>query len=221
MTTIEMTDRTRVRRLADRGRYDAGTIYAILDEALICHVGFVVDSPGAPNGAAPVVIPTIHWREGDTLYFHGSAASRMLRSLKNGVEACVTVTLLDGLVLARSAFHHSMNYRSVVVFGTAREVTDEAEKIRTLDALVEHVMRGRSAEIRQPNARELRQTLVLALPLEEASAKIRTGGPVDDEEDYALPVWAGVLPLALTPREPVADGEVVSEVPRYVREYAR
>jgi uncharacterized protein len=214
MTAIEMTDRTRVRRLADRGHYDAATIHAILDEALICHVGFVVDG-------APVVIPTIHWREGDTLYFHGSAASRMLRSLKNGVPACVTVTLLDGLVLARSAFHHSMNYRSVVVFGTAREVSDEAEKIRALDALVEHVVRGRSADVRPANAKELRQTLVLALPLEEASAKIRTGGPVDDEEDYALPVWAGVLPLALVPGEPVVDGGVTSEVPGYVREYVR
>ena len=214
MTAIEMTERTRVRRLSDRGRYDAATIHAIVDEALICHVGFVV------NGA-PVVIPTIHWREGDMLYFHGSAASRMLRSLKNGVEACVTVTLLDGLVLARSAFHHSMNYRSVVVFGTAREVTDPEEKVRALDALVEHVVRGRSAEIRPPNEKELRQTLVLALPLEEASAKIRTGGPVDDEEDYALPVWAGVLPLALVPGEPVMDRDVTSEVPGYVREYVR
>jgi uncharacterized protein len=151
--TIEMTDRTRVRRLPKRGHYDAATIHAILDEAMICHVGFVVDG-------APVVIPTIHWRDGDTLYFHGSAASRMLRSLKNGVEACVTVTLLDGLVLARSAFHHSMNYRSVVVFGTAREVVDEAEKVRALEALVEHVVRGRSKDIRQPNDKELRQTLV-------------------------------------------------------------
>jgi uncharacterized protein len=214
MTTIEMTDRTRVRRLADRGRYDADTIHAILDEALICHVGFVV------NGA-PVVIPTIHWREGDTLYFHGSAASRMLRSLKHGVDACVTVTLLDGLVLARSAFHHSMNYRSVVVFGKAREVTEASEKIRALDALVEHVMRGRSADIRQPNDKELRQTLVLALPLEEASAKIRTGGPVDDEEDYALPVWAGVLPLALVASDAIADVGVTGDVPEYVTSYRR
>ena len=214
MTTIEMTERTRVRRLSDRGRYDAVTIHAILDEALICHVGFVVEG-------SPVVIPTIHWRDGDTLYFHGSAASRMLRSLRNGVDACVTVTLLDGLVLARSAFHHSMNYRSVVVFGKAREVTDEEEKIRALDSLVEHVVRGRSKEVRPPNAKELRQTLVLALPLEEASAKIRTGGPVDDEEDYALPVWAGVLPLALTPAEPVADRDVTLAVPGYIREYAR
>jgi uncharacterized protein len=212
--TIELTERTRVRRLPKRGQYDAATIHAILDEAMICHVGFVVEG-------APVVIPTIHWRDGDTLYFHGSAASRMLRSLKNGVEACVTVTLLDGLVLARSAFHHSMNYRSVVVFGKAREVVDEDEKVRALEALVEHVIRGRSKEIRQPNDKELRQTLLLAMPLEEASAKIRTGGPIDDDEDYALPMWAGVLPLTLTPGEPIADTGVTADVPEYVKTYVR
>ena len=216
MTTIEMTGRTKVRRLPKRGHYDRETIYAILDEALICHVGFVVASEGASDGAGtPVVIPTIHWREGDTLYVHGSAASRMLRSLKGGVEACVTVTLLDGLVLARSAFHHSMNYRSVVVFGKAREVTGE-EKRSALEGLVEHVVRGRSRDARPPNEIELKQTLVLALPLEEASAKIRTGGPVDDEEDYAMPIWAGVVPLKLTPGEPVADAGVTVEVPEYL-----
>ena len=197
MTAIEMTDRTRVRRLPKRATYERETIHAILDEALVCHVGFVVDG-------APVVIPTIHWRDGETLYVHGSAASRMLRTLKGGVEACVTVTLVDGLVLARSAFHHSMNYRSVVVFGTAREVTGE-EKNRALERLVEHIAPGRAADVRPPNEAELKQTLVLALPLEEASAKIRTGGPVDDEEDYALPVWAGVVPLKLTRGEPVRD----------------
>ncbi len=203
------TDRTRVRRLSERGQYEAETIHAILDEALICHVGFVVDG-------APVVIPTIHWREGDTLYFHGSAASRMLRSLKGGVDACVTVTLLDGLVLARSAFHHSMNYRSVVVFGKAREVGED-EKIRVLESLVEHVVRGRSKDIREPNQKELRQTLVLAMSIDEASAKIRTGGPVDDEEDYAMPIWAGVVPLKLTPGEPIADAGVTADVPEYLR----
>lgn len=213
MTVLEMTERTRVRRLPKRGNYELDTIRAILDEALLCHVGFVVDG-------APVVIPTIHWRDGDTLYFHGSAASRMLRSLRSGVEACVTVTLLDGLVLARSAFHHSMNYRSVVVFGTAREVGEE-EKIAALGSLVEHVVRGRSAEVRPPNQQELRQTLVLALPIDEASAKIRTGGPVDDEEDYALPVWAGVLPLTLTPGAPVPDAGVEAEAPEHVKRYSR
>ena len=214
MTAIPATDRTRVRRLPKRGAYDRDTINAILDEALVCHVGFVVDG-------APVVIPTIHWRERETLYLHGSAASRMLRSLRDGVETCVTVTLLDGLVLARSAFHHSMNYRSVMVFGTARVVETEEEKLRTLEALVEHVVRGRSRDIRPPNANELKQTLVLALPIDEASAKIRTGGPVDDAEDYARSMWAGVLPLTLTPGEPIADRDVAVDVPDYVRSYRR
>lgn len=212
-TTIPVTDRTQVRRLAKRGNYERDTVHAILDEALICHAGFVVDG-------SPVVIPTIHWREGDTLYVHGSAASRMLRTLRDGVDACVTVTLLDGLVLARSAFHHSMNYRSVVVFGKAREVTGE-EKLRALTSLVEHVVRGRAAEVREPNEKELRQTLVLALPLDEASAKIRTGGPIDDEEDYALPVWAGVLPLTLTPQTPIPDEGVTANLPDYLRGYRR
>ncbi|HET7435114.1 MAG TPA: pyridoxamine 5'-phosphate oxidase family protein [Thermoanaerobaculia bacterium] len=208
------TERTTVHRLAKRANYDRETIHAIVDEALICHVGFVV------NGA-PAVIPTIHWRDGDTLYVHGSVASRMLRTLKEGVDVCVTITLLDGLVLARSAFHHSMNYRSVVVYGKAREVTDREEKLRALDTLVEHVMRGRAAVVRAPNESELRVTSVLALPLEEASAKIRTGGPIDDEEDYALPVWAGVLPMRLTPQPPIADAGVTAEVPENVARYAR
>jgi nitroimidazol reductase NimA-like FMN-containing flavoprotein (pyridoxamine 5'-phosphate oxidase superfamily) len=144
----------------------------------------------------------------------------MLRSLRDGVEACVTITLLDGLVLARSAFHHSMNYRSVVVFGTARVVEGD-EKLKALDDLVEHVVRGRAKEVRPPNEPELKQTLVLALPIAEASAKIRTGGPIDDDEDYALPVWAGVLPMKLTPQEPIADTGVTSEVPAYVTRYSR
>lgn len=207
--TIPVTERTKVRRLPKRGHYDRETIHAILDEALICHVGFVVDG-------SPVVIPTIHWREDDTLYVHGSSASRMLRSLKEGIDACVTVTLLDGLVLARSAFHHSMNYRSVVVFGKAREV-DGDEKLRALDSLVEHVMRGRSRDVRPPNEIEMRATTVLALPLDEASAKIRTGPPVDDDEDYALPVWAGVVPMKLTRGEPIADDRVTVELPDYLR----
>jgi len=211
---LEQTPRTTLKRLPKRGTFDRETIYSILDEALLCHVGFAVNS-------SPVVIPTIHWRQEDKLYFHGSAASRMLRSLRDGVEACVTVTLLDGLVLARSAFHHSMNYRSVVVFGTAYEVVDREEKLRALDALVEHVMRGRSANVRSPNESELRQTLLLALPIEEASAKIRTGPPLDDDEDYALPVWAGVLPCALTFGAPVTDERSVADVPEYVTAYAR
>jgi uncharacterized protein len=206
------TERTTVRRLAKRGAYDRETIRAILDEAFICHVGFVVDGQ-------PMVIPTIHARVDDSLYFHGSVASRMLRSLEQGVPACVTVTLLDGLVLARSAFHHSMNYRSVVILGTATVVVDREEKRRVLDAIVEHVMKGRSADARPPSEAELNATMVLRLPIAEASAKIRTGPPIDDEEDYALPVWAGVLPLQLTPLEPVADPRLKAgvELPRYLR----
>lgn len=211
--TIPVTDRTKVRRLANRGHYDRDTIHAIVDEALICHVGFVIDG-------APVVIPTIHWREGDELYFHGSAASRMLRTLKSGVEACVTVTLVDGLVLARSAFHHSMNYRSVVIFGEARVVEGE-EKARALDTFMKHMTPTRASDVRPPNEIELKQTLVLAMPLEEASAKIRTGGPVDDEEDYALPVWAGVIPLKLTPGEAIADVGVNADAPESVKHDGR
>ena len=214
MTALQ-TDRTTVRRLPERGRYDAETIHAIVDEALICHVGFIIEG-------APVVIPTIHWRDGQTLYFHGSPASGMLRSLRNGVPACATVTLLDGLVMARSAFHHSMNYRSAVVFGTAREVTGE-EKLRALDLLVEHVCRGRLADVRKPNEIELRKTIVLALPIEEASAKIRTGGPADDEEDYALDMWAGVIPLRLMPQSPISDDRLRNgiAVPDYALNYSR
>jgi uncharacterized protein len=195
---LEQTEKTKVRRLPSRGAYDTETIYAILDEALICHVGFSIDGQ-------PFVIPTIHWRDGDTLYFHGSAASRMLRTLRGGVDACVTVTLLDGLVMARSAFHHSMNYRSVVVFGKAREVAEREEKLRALERLVEHIAPGRSAEVRGPSESELRQTLVLALPLHEASAKIRTGPPVDDVDDYKLPVWAGVVPMRMVRGEAIED----------------
>jgi nitroimidazol reductase NimA-like FMN-containing flavoprotein (pyridoxamine 5'-phosphate oxidase superfamily) len=209
---LEQTDRTRIRRLPERGNYDPAVINAILDEGLICHVGFVVEG-------RPVVIPTIHARVGDHLYFHGSPAAGMLRTLRGGVDACVTVTLLDGLVLARSAFHHSMNYRSVVVFGKAEEVVDRDEKIRVLDKLVEHVCRGRSADARRPNEQELKQTLVLRIPIAEASAKIRTGPPKDDEEDYTLPIWAGVLPLALVPSAPVPDNEM--PMPQYVAKYRR
>jgi len=209
---LEQNAKTRVRRLPERGRYDRHTINAILDEALICHVGFVVDGH-------PVVIPTIHTRIDDALYFHGSPAAGMLRNLKEGADACVTVTLLDGLVLARSAFHHSMNYRSAVVFGKAEEVTDRQEKLRVLAALVEHVCRGRSADARGPNEVELKQTIVLRLPIAEASAKVRAGGPSDDEADYALPIWAGVLPLTLVPGAPVSDND--RSVPEYVAKYQR
>lgn len=216
MTTYPPTDRTAVRRMPERGHYDRELIHAIIDEALICHVGFVA-------GGKPVVIPTIHARVGETLYVHGSQGSRMLRALRQGADVCITVTLLDGLVLARSAFHHSMNYRSVVVFGAAREVTDPAERLLALDAIVEHVAHGRSKDARKPNDVELRKTMVIAVPLKEASAKMRAAGVGDDEEDYALPVWAGVLPMRLTPGAPEADSRLVQgvEVPEYVKNYKR
>ena len=190
--------RTEVKRHPERGVYDRATIDAILDEALICHVGFVVDGQ-------PFVIPTIHARDGDTLYLHGSPASRMLRSIKAGVDVCVTVTLLDGLVLARSVYNHSMNYRSVLVLGRARELTDRAEKLRAMECVVEHVVPGRWSEARQPNEGELKGTTILALPLDEASAKVRTGPPKDFDDDLSLPVWAGVIPLDLRRGPPYSE----------------
>ncbi|HEX8149887.1 MAG TPA: pyridoxamine 5'-phosphate oxidase family protein [Pyrinomonadaceae bacterium] len=216
MKDFEPTARTRIKRLPKRASYERETVYRILDEGLICHVGFVV-------GGEPFVIPTGYGRAGDVLYVHGSAASRMLRALAGGVRVCVTVTLLDGLVLARSAFHHSMNYRSVVVFGTASVVEDEGEKAAALRAISEHIVPGRWGEVRGPDEGELRQTLVLKLPLVEASAKVRTGPPLDDEPDYAMPVWAGELPLRLTADEPVPDPRLApdSEPPPYVRQYSR
>lgn len=210
------TERTRVRRLPERGVYERSEIDAILDEALICHLAYVKDGE-------PRVIPTIHARVGDTLYVHGSNASRTLRSTKGGAPIAAEVTLLDGLVLARSSFHHSMNYRSVVVYGRAREVTDPAEKFEAQRALVEHVVRGRAADARLPNQRELDQTTILAVPLDEASAKVRTGPPKDEEEDLALPVWAGVLPLKTVPGEPEPDPLLPSSIatPGYVNDYRR
>ena len=198
MKNIAATPRTQVRRLPQRAVYDREVIHAILDEGFVCHVGFAVDGQ-------PYVIPTGYGRAGETLYLHGSTASRMLRNLADGVRVCVTVTLLDGLVLARFAYHHSMNYRSVVVLGAAEEVTDEGERLAAMRALVERVAPGRWAEIRPPNPQELKATTILRLALAECSAKIRTGPPIDDEEDLALPCWAGVIPLALTPGPPVAD----------------
>ena len=192
------TPRTTVKRLPDRARYDRATVDAILDEGLVCHVGFV-------DEGQPFVIPSTYARQGDRLLVHGSAASRMMKALAGGAPACVTVTLLDGLVLARSGFHHSMNYRSVVVLGRGTEIVDTDEKRRALDAIVEHVAPGRVASVRPPSEGELRASRVVALSLDEASAKVRTGPPKDDEEDYALPVWAGELPLRLEPLAPVPD----------------
>lgn len=214
--TFPQTDRTKLKRLPKRGHFDRETVYGILDEGFICHVGFAVDGQ-------PFVIPTGYARVGDKLYIHGSQASRMLRSLAGGLDACVTVTIVDGLVLARSAFHHSMNYRSVLVLGRAVLVDDPKEKYDTLVALSEHIVRGRWADVREPNEQEMVQTMVLCLPMEEASAKIRTGPPLDDEEDYSLPMWAGVLPLKLIAEQPINDPRLPAEipVPDYVTNYKR
>lgn len=208
--------RTDLRRHPERGVDGRAAVHAIVDEALVCHVG-LVDRRG------PVVIPTTYGRVGDTVYLHGSPASQLLRSARGGIDVCVTITLLDGVVLARSAFHHSMNYRSVVVFGRARVVDDVAEKRVALDAIVDHVVPGRTADARGANDKELAATLVLALPLDEASAKVRTGGPIDDVDDLDLPVWAGVLPLALVPGAPEPDVAAAprASVPSSIRTYRR
>ena len=196
--TYPPTEHTRVRRHSERGSYDRALVHAILDEALVCHVGFVAD-------ARPFVIPTAFVRVGEWLYLHGAVANRMLGALASPAGVCITVTLLDGLVLARSAFHHSMNYRSVVVLGTAREVTEPSEKRAALDALVERMERGRSRAARAPNEKELAITRVLAVKLEEVSAKTRSGPPLDDASDYGEPCWAGVVPLKIVAGEPIAD----------------
>ncbi|HKY03810.1 MAG TPA: pyridoxamine 5'-phosphate oxidase family protein [Blastocatellia bacterium] len=216
MENFAPTERTTVKRLPKRGVYDRASVYAILDEAFICHVGFTV-------GDKPYVIPTSYGRIGDWLYIHGSAASRMLRELGRGIDVCVSVTLVDGLVLARSAFHHSINYRSVVVFGRAEVVEDQREKMSALEAFTEHIVRGRWAEVRPPDEGEMKATLVLRLPLEEASAKVRTGPPIDDEDDYKLPVWAGVVPLAVVASDPVDDPrlEPGTPPPAYAARYDR
>lgn len=205
MNEFTATERTQVKRLPKRGKYDEETVYQILDSAFVCHVGFNVDGQ-------PYVIPTNYGRSGNVLYIHGSAASRMLRTLSEGVPVCVTVTHLDGIVLARSAFHHSVNYRSVVILGTARLVNDHAEKTEVLRIFTEHVMKGRWDDVRQPTEQELKATTVLSLALEEVSAKVRTGGPIDDEEDYNLPVWAGVLPLETVALSPIPDARMVQGV---------
>ncbi|HEX3202421.1 MAG TPA: pyridoxamine 5'-phosphate oxidase family protein [Actinomycetes bacterium] len=210
----QRTERTQVRRLPERGAYDRATVHAILDEGFICHVGFVVDGQ-------PYVVPTGYARIGETIYLHGSTGSRL--GLRPGMDVCVTVTLLDGIVLARSAFHHSMNFRSVMAIGRTRPVTDPAQKDAALRALVDHIVPGRGAAVRGGDRRELAATAVLALPLDEVSAKVRTGPPIDDEPDYALPIWAGVLPLRQVADPPVADDRLdpALAVPAHVAGWRR
>jgi nitroimidazol reductase NimA-like FMN-containing flavoprotein (pyridoxamine 5'-phosphate oxidase superfamily) len=205
MNTYIPTPRTKVRRLSKRAVYDKEQVHAILDEGFLCHVGFVQDGQ-------PFVIPTLYARSDETLYMHGSGASRMLKTLAQGVDVCVTVTLVDGYVLARSAFHHSMNYRSVTALGRARLVSDETEKLAALRVITDHVVPQRWDEVRGPNELEMKQTIVLALPLEEVSAKVRVGPPADDDEDYALPIWAGVVPIRTQLGEPAGDGRVLPGV---------
>jgi nitroimidazol reductase NimA-like FMN-containing flavoprotein (pyridoxamine 5'-phosphate oxidase superfamily) len=206
METYTPTERTQVKRLPKRGVYDQEQVHAILDEGFICHVGFVADGQ-------PYVIPTGYARSGNQLYLHGSPASRMLRAMSEGAPLCVTVTLVDGLVLARSAFHHSINYRSVVALGQARLLTDPEEKMTALGHITNHLAPGRWEEARLPNEHELKSTTVLALTLDEVSAKVRTGPPIDDEEDYALPVWAGVVPLRSEVGEPLPDARLPEGIP--------
>jgi uncharacterized protein len=210
------TPRTRIVREPDRAVYDRAAVYQILDEGFICHVGFSLDGQ-------PFVIPTGYGRSGDNLYIHGSAASRMLRNVDRGIPVCVTVTLLDGLVLARSIFNHSMNYRSVVILGTATAVTDPAEKLEALRLLSEHILPGRWDESRQPNEKEIKATTALRLPIEEFSAKVRQGPAIDDAEDYSFRTWAGVLPLTTIPGEPERDArcDPTIPLPGYVANYSR
>jgi len=211
------SDRVRLRRKRERGSHERALIDAILDEALIAHLG-IVDERGQP-----FVVPTLHARSGDVVYCHGSLASRTLRALAAGAPACLTVSLLDGLVLARSAMHHSANYRSVMLLGRAHTIENEDEKLRALEAVVEHIVPGRWAEVRAPTPNELAATAVLALPIEEASAKVRAGGPVDDEPDYELTAWAGVIPLACSALEPQPDPRLRpgTPLPEHVRSYRR
>ena len=213
---LSRTPRTTLKRLPKRGSHEREVIDRILDEGFICHVGFAVDGQ-------PFVIPTGYARIENNLIVHGSQASRMLRAVGQGIDVCVTVTLIDGLVLARSAFHHSMNYRSVMVFGRARVIDNREEKLRALVALSEHMIPGRWQDVRAPSEEELRQTTVLTLPIEEGSAKIRTGPPLDDEEDYSLDVWAGVVPLKVVAEKPISDPRLPAQtaIPEYAARYSR
>jgi nitroimidazol reductase NimA-like FMN-containing flavoprotein (pyridoxamine 5'-phosphate oxidase superfamily) len=216
MTDFAKTEKNNIKRLPKRGHYDRETIYRILDEALICHVGFV-------DSGQPYVIPTNFARVGDSIILHGAKASRLLKHIEAGNPICVEVTIVDGLVLARSVFHHSVNYRSVVVFGSGRLLLNVQEKLAALEAVSEHLVPGRWKEARRPNQKELNATSVVRIRIDEASAKVRLGPPVDEEEDYALPVWAGVLPLQETPLSPIPD-ELQSQdlaVPGYIANYSR
>ncbi len=208
---MKASTRTRVKRLPKRGHYDAETIYKILDAGFICHVGYVIEGQ-------PYVTPTSYWRRGDHVYWHGSHASRMLKQVA-GAPVCLTVTHVDGLVLARSGFHSSINYRSAMLFGTARTVDEEQDKLQALQDFAEHLYPGRWRELRAPTRKELRATTVVTMQIDEASAKIRTGPPIDDDDDYALPIWAGVVPLALTRGKPQDDGRLAAGVtlPRYLK----
>jgi len=213
---FKITEKTKLKRLPKRGNFDRETVYQILDEAFVCHVGFKVENQ-------PFVIPTAYGRKDDVLYIHGSAASRMMKNLATEIDICVTVTILDGLVLARSAFHHSVNYRSVVIFGKAELVTEESEKFEALRIFTEHIIPNRWNEIREPNAKELKATTVLRLPITEASAKMRFGNPIDDDEDMSLNVWAGVIPIELTAQSPISDDLLAKniEMPDHVKNYRR
>ena len=216
MTDFTRTDRNRIRRLPKRGQYDRQTIYQILDEALICHVGFV-------DKNQPYVIPINFARVGDSIVMHGAKASRLLKHIQAGHPICVEATIVDGLVLARSVFHHSVNYRSVVIFGRGRLIEEEQEKLAALRAVTEHLIPGRWDEARLPNRKELNATSVVSIKVDEASAKVRVGPPVDEQEDYAMPVWAGILPLQELPLAPVQD-ELQSQdipLPGYVANYSR
>ena len=216
MSQFPITERNQVKRVPKRGHYDRETVYRILDEGLICHVGFVQDGQ-------PVVIPTLYARRGDTLILHGARTSRMLQYIQTGQPVSVVVTLVDGLVVARSVFHHSMNYRSVVVFGRGRLIEPDEEKLQALEVLTEHILRGRWRDARKPNRQEMDATSLVEVAIESASAKVRTGPPVDDEEDYQLPIWAGVIPLQQQPHSPIADPRLGSgiPVPGYVTRYDR
>jgi hypothetical protein len=200
------TERTRLKRAHERGHYDRDTVFAVLDSGLLCHIGYTIEGQ-------PFVTPTMHWREGDHIYIHGSSASRMVRHLQAGNPCCLTVSHLDGLVMARSAFHHSVNYRSVMVLGTMEKVTDDDHKTASLKAMMERVASGRWDDVRAPNPQEMKATSVLRMKIDEVSAKIRAGGPVDDEEDYALPCWAGVVPVAMTTDAPIADDRLAAATP--------